>query len=138
MHQLFLQFLLNQIYKLTDYLILLFLFLHCFYFCIKKLQFSSTYILLDSFTFSILACLLTGYCGLFVAMHLFASSGHNDENDVSNDVDVVEDDDNDGEGDNVVDGDVDDNGDGDNNGDGKNHDDDEVPFCERPQWHLFR
>ena len=51
------------------------------------MQFSSTYNLLDSFTFSILACLLTGYCGLFVAMHLFASSGHNDENDVSNDVD---------------------------------------------------
>ena len=71
-------------------------------------------------------------------MHLFASSGHNDENDVSNDIDVVEDEGNDGEGDNVVDGDVDDNGDGDNNGDGKNHDDDEVPFCERPQWHLFR
>ena len=42
--------------------------------------------LLDSFTFSILACLLTGYCGLFVVMHLFASSGHNDENDVSDDV----------------------------------------------------
>ena len=62
-------------------------------------------------------------------MHLFASSGHNDENDVSDDIDVCEDDNNDGEGD---------NGDGDNNGDGKNHDDDEVPFCERPQWHLFR
>ena len=104
MHQLFLQFLLNQIYKLTDYLILLFLFLHCFYFCIKKLQFSSTYILLDSFTFSILACLLTGYCGLFVVMHLFASSGHNEENDVSDDVDVCEEDEDDGEGDNDVDG----------------------------------
>ena len=52
-------------------------------------------------------------------MHLFASSGHNDENDVSDDVDVFEDDDNDG--------------------DGKNDDDDdEVPFCERLQWHLFR
>jgi len=76
--------------------------------------------LLDSFTFSILACLLTGYSGLFVAMHLFASSGDNDENDVSEDVDVCEDDDNDGDGKNDDD------------------DDDEVPFCERLQWHLFR
>ena len=118
MHQLFLQFLLNQIYKLTDYLILLFLFFHCFYFCIKKLSFSSTYILLDSFPFSILACLLTGYCGLFVAMHLFASSGHNDENDVSNDVD-----------DDGV------NKDGNKNyGDDGDYVDDDAPFCEqRPQ-----
>ena len=95
------------------------LFSHSFFcFCTKKLQFSSTYILLDSFTFSILACLLTGYCGLFVAMHLFASSGHNDENDVSNDVDD----------------------DGVNKDGNKNYDDDgdyvddDAPFCEqRPQ-----
>ena len=123
MQQLFLQFLLNQIYKLTDYLILLFLFFHCFYFCIKKLSFSSTYILLDSFPFSILACLLTGYCGLFVAMHLFASSGHNDENDVSNDVD-----------DDGVNKDGNKNYDDDDGEDDGDYVDDDAPFCEqRPQ-----
>ena len=83
------------------------------------MQFSSMSNLLDSFTFSILACLLTGYCGLFVAMHLFASSGHNDENDVSNNVD-----------DDGV------NKDGNNNyyDDDGDYVDDDAPFCEqRPQ-----
>ena len=41
---------------------------------------------------------------MWMMMHLFASSGHSYENDVSDDIDVCEDDNNDGEGDNDVDG----------------------------------
>ena len=41
---------------------------------------------------------------MWMMMHLFASSRHNDENDVSDDIDVCEDDNNDGEDDNDVDG----------------------------------
>ena len=114
MHQLFLQFLLNQIYKLTDYLILLFLFFHCFYFCIKKTVvffhvhsagfFSIFYSCLFAHWLLWFACGDAPFCEQWPQC--------NDEYDVSNDVDD----------------------DGVNKDGNKNYDDDGAPFCEqRPQ-----